>query len=81
MTCVPDEARGERLVVLYVEAGWRSLHGCDVAGGSGSAGRGLPNLWVPSARGLLRRAELPHLGSGKVDLKRLKDMAVELARK
>ncbi len=81
VTCVPDDSRGERLVVLYVEKPLADL-GYDVAKWQqGLAGRGLPNLWVPSPRDFYAVPELPHLGSGKLDLKRLKDMAVELARK
>jgi acyl-[acyl-carrier-protein]-phospholipid O-acyltransferase/long-chain-fatty-acid--[acyl-carrier-protein] ligase len=77
VTCVPDEARGERLVVLHVahaalEVGpWvRQL-----------SGRGLPILWVPAERDFYPVPELPVLGSGKVNLKRVKEMALELARK
>jgi acyl-[acyl-carrier-protein]-phospholipid O-acyltransferase/long-chain-fatty-acid--[acyl-carrier-protein] ligase len=77
VTCVPDEARGERLVVLHLahpglEVGpWvRQL-----------SGRGLPNLWVPSERDFYPVSELPVLGSGKVNLKRVKEMALELAKR
>jgi acyl-[acyl-carrier-protein]-phospholipid O-acyltransferase/long-chain-fatty-acid--[acyl-carrier-protein] ligase len=77
VTCVPDDSRGERLVVLYVNhqklevSAWcRQL-----------LGRGLPNLWVPSERDFYPIPELPVLGSGKVDLKRIKELALELARR
>ena len=43
-------------------------------------GRGLPNLWLPSERDFMQVAELPILGSGKMDLKRLKDIALERTR-
>ena len=73
VTCVPDEARGERLVVLHLphpglEIGpWvRQL-----------SGRGLPNLWVPAERDFYAVPELPVLGSGKVDLKKVKEIALE----
>jgi acyl-[acyl-carrier-protein]-phospholipid O-acyltransferase/long-chain-fatty-acid--[acyl-carrier-protein] ligase len=73
VTCVPDEARGERLVVLYT-----SLHEHEPRALSrGLTGRGLPNLWVPGERDFFKVAELPILGSGKVDLKRVKEMAQE----
>jgi len=74
VTCIPDEARGERLVVLYV-----SLH--DHAPrelARGLMGRGLPNLWVPGERDFYQVPELPTLGSGKVDLKGVKDMALKV---
>jgi acyl-[acyl-carrier-protein]-phospholipid O-acyltransferase/long-chain-fatty-acid--[acyl-carrier-protein] ligase len=81
VTCVPDEARGERIVVLYVAdhlaqygAGmrwwWQELNS-----------RGLPNLWVPSERDFFAVTELPLLGSGKVNLKRVKELAGELMSK
>jgi acyl-[acyl-carrier-protein]-phospholipid O-acyltransferase/long-chain-fatty-acid--[acyl-carrier-protein] ligase len=79
VTCVPDEARGERVVVLYLPDALRDL-GQDVRGWAQKlAGRGLPNLWCPSERDYYSVTEIPHLGSGKLDLKRLKDMAVEAA--
>ncbi len=77
VTCVPDEARGERLVVLHVQhdglqvCKWRQELG----------NRGLPNLWLPAERDFVVIPELPLLGSGKVNLKRLKELALELARK
>ncbi|HXG09491.1 MAG TPA: hypothetical protein VNK04_06850, partial [Gemmataceae bacterium] len=45
VTSVPDEARGERLVVLHVPFdGGRDPHYlCREL-----SGRGLPNLWVPA---------------------------------
>jgi acyl-[acyl-carrier-protein]-phospholipid O-acyltransferase/long-chain-fatty-acid--[acyl-carrier-protein] ligase len=79
VTCVPDEARGERLVVLYL-AELLQQHGCDVHGWSEKlAGRGLPNLWRPAERDYYAVPELPVLGSGKLDLKKLKDLAQEKA--
>jgi len=81
VACVPDESRGERLVVLYVEPAL-AQHGMDVAKWQQAlAGRGLPNLWVPGPRDFYAVPELPHLGSGKLDLKRLKDVALEVAKK
>jgi acyl-[acyl-carrier-protein]-phospholipid O-acyltransferase/long-chain-fatty-acid--[acyl-carrier-protein] ligase len=74
VTCVPDESRGERLVVLYT-----SLTGHDPRGLSrGLMGRGLPNLWVPGERDFFPVHDLPVLGSGKLDLKRVKEMALEV---
>jgi acyl-[acyl-carrier-protein]-phospholipid O-acyltransferase / long-chain-fatty-acid--[acyl-carrier-protein] ligase len=39
---------------------------------------GLPPLWIPSPEDFRRVETIPVLGTGKLDLKRLKDMAVEL---
>lgn len=77
VTCVPDESRGERVVVLYLaQDGLEVRPWCQQLNG-----RGLPNLWVPSERDFYIVPELPVLGSGKLNLQRVKEMAVELARK
>jgi acyl-[acyl-carrier-protein]-phospholipid O-acyltransferase/long-chain-fatty-acid--[acyl-carrier-protein] ligase len=71
VTCVPDESRGERLIVLYT-----SLNNHEPrALVRGLAGHGLPNLWLPAERDFHKVPELPLLGSGKLDLKRVKEMA------
>jgi acyl-[acyl-carrier-protein]-phospholipid O-acyltransferase/long-chain-fatty-acid--[acyl-carrier-protein] ligase len=81
VTCVPDDSRGERLVVLYAEPHLAQL-GYDVPRWQKElSGRGLPNLWVPGPRDFFPIPELPLLGSGKLDLKRVKDTALELAKK
>ncbi|MFM7149104.1 MAG: AMP-binding protein, partial [Gemmataceae bacterium] len=80
VTCIPDEARGERVIVLYVHSHlvnhcsevktW--LYKLDQAG--------LPNLWAPSERDFHSFEELPVLGSGKLNIQRIKEMALALAR-
>jgi acyl-[acyl-carrier-protein]-phospholipid O-acyltransferase/long-chain-fatty-acid--[acyl-carrier-protein] ligase len=77
VTCVPDESRGERIVVLYTPQEGLELRPWYQQLGS----RGLPNLWLPAERDFIPVAELPLLGSGKLNLKRVKEMALELARK
>jgi acyl-[acyl-carrier-protein]-phospholipid O-acyltransferase/long-chain-fatty-acid--[acyl-carrier-protein] ligase len=74
VTCVPDESRGERLVVLYTTLNDQEPRALS----RGLMGRGLPNLWVPGERDFYRVPELPVLGSGKLDLKRVKEMAQEV---
>ena len=70
VTAVPDPAKGERLVVFHLP----TPH--DVREVVKRLGRrGLPNLWVPSADSFAEIPELPLLGSGKLDLKHLSDMA------
>jgi acyl-[acyl-carrier-protein]-phospholipid O-acyltransferase/long-chain-fatty-acid--[acyl-carrier-protein] ligase len=72
VTAVPDERRGERVVVLHLE-----LNGLSVATLRHKlTEKGLPNLWVPGDRDFFQVSELPLLGSGKVDLKRIKDIAL-----
>jgi acyl-[acyl-carrier-protein]-phospholipid O-acyltransferase/long-chain-fatty-acid--[acyl-carrier-protein] ligase len=76
VTSVPDEKRGERLVVLHLPwpEGWSAKRAADALGG-----RGLPNLWLPGERDFYPIEEMPVLGSGKLDLKRLRDLALERA--
>ena len=38
---------------------------------------GLPNLWIPSADSFLEMDNIPLLGTGKLDLKAVKDVATE----
>jgi len=68
VTGVPDEKKGERLVVLYtvpdVQPVIEKLAGCD-----------LPNLWKPRADQFYRVPALPVLGTGKLDLRQVKTLA------
>jgi acyl-[acyl-carrier-protein]-phospholipid O-acyltransferase/long-chain-fatty-acid--[acyl-carrier-protein] ligase len=73
LTCVPDAARGERLIVLHLPLDSRDPHFITDQLGK----RGVPNLWIPAERDFFLVPELPVLGSGKVDLQRLKQMALE----
>jgi acyl-[acyl-carrier-protein]-phospholipid O-acyltransferase/long-chain-fatty-acid--[acyl-carrier-protein] ligase len=73
VTGVPDERRGERLVVLHTPVNGMNLHHL----WQQLSNRGLPNLWVPAERDFVQIAEMPVLGSGKVDLKRVKQIAQE----
>jgi acyl-[acyl-carrier-protein]-phospholipid O-acyltransferase / long-chain-fatty-acid--[acyl-carrier-protein] ligase len=72
VTAVPDEKKGERLVVLHVPS----------AGGVEKLkaildGSGLPNLWKPSADGYLSVEAIPILGTGKLDLRGIRSIAEE----
>jgi acyl-[acyl-carrier-protein]-phospholipid O-acyltransferase/long-chain-fatty-acid--[acyl-carrier-protein] ligase len=76
VAAVPDEKRGERLVVLHLaDIGERLPEALDTLGK-----RGLPNLWVPDRRDCHKVDTMPVLGSGKLDLKKLSDIARELAK-
>jgi acyl-[acyl-carrier-protein]-phospholipid O-acyltransferase/long-chain-fatty-acid--[acyl-carrier-protein] ligase len=74
VTCVPDPSRGERLVVLYLTGGHVNVPSWHQQ----LKRRGLPPLWLPSERDFHPVEELPVLGSGKVDLRRVKEMALRL---
>ncbi|HET9792199.1 MAG TPA: acyl-[ACP]--phospholipid O-acyltransferase, partial [Candidatus Angelobacter sp.] len=72
VTAVPDEKKGERLIVLHtlpdehLNPVLERLTRCD-----------LPALWRPRPDQFVRVEQLPYLGSGKLDLRRLKEMATE----
>jgi acyl-[acyl-carrier-protein]-phospholipid O-acyltransferase / long-chain-fatty-acid--[acyl-carrier-protein] ligase len=72
VTSLPDPRRGERLAVVYTDLGVEPAEVCRrlVAGA-------VPRLWIPSADDFVRVEELPLLGSGKVDLRRLRQVARE----
>jgi len=71
---VPDEKKGERLVVLHrladdrLAACLEKLAQCD-----------LPNLWKPRADQFFRVDHFPLLGTGKLDLRKVKETAAELS--
>ena len=75
VTSIPDERRGERLIVLHLP-----LNGMDPQQiWDQLTSRGLPNFYVPGPRDFFQVEELPVLGSGKLDLKKCKEKALELA--
>lgn len=73
VTTVPDERKGEKLVVLCqriidTDWLWKKLNACP-----------LPKLWIPKKEDFYYVDEIPLLGSGKLDLKKIKSMAQEIA--
>lgn len=73
VTSVPDEKKGERLIVLHkkltipVEQILKKLNES-----------GLPNLWLPSSDSFYEVEQIPILGTGKLDLKGIQTTAKEL---
>jgi len=72
VTAVPDAKKGERLVVLMLAAEKTPREITHEL-----AEAGLPNLWIPGADSFFVVEEMPVLGTGKLDLKKLKDWAIE----
>ncbi|HEX4264141.1 MAG TPA: acyl-[ACP]--phospholipid O-acyltransferase [Verrucomicrobiae bacterium] len=74
VAAVPDEKKGERLVVLHkltdepLQATLEKLSQTD-----------LPNLWKPRADQFFKVESFPMLGTGKLDLRKVKEMAAKLA--
>lgn len=72
VTAVPDRAKGERLVAFYArpdvgpEVVWNGLNTSD-----------LPKLWIPKRENLVPIDAIPTLGTGKIDLQRIRAMAAE----
>lgn len=69
---VPDEKKGERLVVLYTAL---SHEPSDIVKKLIAAG--LPSIYVPNADSFIKVDEIPMLGSGKLDLRNLQKLALE----
>lgn len=75
VTAVPDEQKGERLVVLITsnkispEAVWDRLCQTD-----------LPKLWIPKRDSFYCVDLIPTLGTGKVDLRKVRELALEKTR-
>ena len=75
VTAIPDEKRGEQLVVLYADYSgsldplFEKLNASD-----------LPKLWIPARNRFFEIPEIPYLGSGKLDLAKVKEIALSLCR-
>ncbi|PYR64205.1 MAG: hypothetical protein DMF91_01045 [Acidobacteria bacterium] len=71
VTAIPDETKGERLVAFYStkdvppQTLWSRL-----------SESSLPRLWIPKRDNLYYLDPIPMLGSGKVDLKKVRELAV-----
>jgi acyl-[acyl-carrier-protein]-phospholipid O-acyltransferase/long-chain-fatty-acid--[acyl-carrier-protein] ligase len=74
VTSIPDEKKGERLIVLHTlpEEGLRECL-------DRLAKSDLPALWKPRPDQFLHIQNLPYLGTGKLDLRRLRELALEMA--
>ncbi len=71
ITAVPDERKGERLVVIHKKITKSPQEVCNALSSAG-----LPNLWIPATDSFIEVEEIPFLGSGKLDLKNLKALAL-----
>ncbi|MEM7244964.1 MAG: acyl-[ACP]--phospholipid O-acyltransferase [Acidobacteriota bacterium] len=72
-TSVPDAKRGERVVVLYLDG---MLEPVEVV--EKLADSGLPNLWQPGKRDFMVVDAIPLLGTGKLDLRGVRELAREV---
>jgi acyl-[acyl-carrier-protein]-phospholipid O-acyltransferase/long-chain-fatty-acid--[acyl-carrier-protein] ligase len=73
VTGIPDESRGERLVVFYTDPDmaaadlWERLCRSE-----------LPRLWLPKREDIRFIDSIPSLGTGKVDLRAVRQLAVTM---
>ena len=72
VTSIPDDKKGEQLAVLY------TLDESVLPGVLEQiAASGLPNLFIPRKDAFIKVEQLPVLGTGKLDLRALKQVALE----
>ncbi len=69
---VPDEKKGERLVVLHTLPDDKLASVIEKLAASD-----LPTLWKPKTDQFFRIESLPYLGTGKLDLRKIKELAIE----
>lgn len=76
VTSVPDEKKGERLVVLHTLADAPLEETLEKLARSD-----LPALWRPRADQFVHVESLPYLGTGKLDLRKARDIALQSAQR
>jgi acyl-[acyl-carrier-protein]-phospholipid O-acyltransferase/long-chain-fatty-acid--[acyl-carrier-protein] ligase len=74
VTSIPDDTRGEKLVAFYTDPDLDSHglweHLCQTE---------LPRLWLPKREDLHFIESIPTLGTGKVDLRGVRQLALDVA--
>jgi len=73
VTAIPDESKGEKLVVVHGELPIDAPQILDSLRNRGD----LPNLWLPRKEAFVPVDEVPRLGSGKLDLKAVRNLALD----
>ncbi len=72
VTAVPDSRKGERLIVLYLPSEKTPDQMAKEL-----AMTGIPNLWIPSPDSFFEVDNIPLLGTGKLDLQQVRELAAE----
>ena len=70
VTAIADERKGEKLIVLHRPLAKEPQEICKELSSAG-----FPNIWIPSPDSFHLVDEIPVLGTGKLDLKGMKDLA------
>ncbi|MDR1141384.1 MAG: AMP-binding protein [Planctomycetaceae bacterium] len=76
VSAVPEERKGERLIVLHRNLPLTPEEICKSLQKSG-----LPNLWIPSPNDFFYVDLIPLLGTGKLDLRAVKELAEMVTKK
>lgn len=76
VTAVPDERKGERLMVLHTVPEETLKPVLEQLAKSD-----LPALWRPRADQFVHVEKLPYLGTGKLDLRKARELALEVAQR
>ncbi len=74
VTAVPDQRKGERIVVLYTRLEKPPNRMCQLL-----REHGLPNLYIPDPESFYPVDQIPVLGTGKIDLKSIRELAEKTA--
>jgi acyl-[acyl-carrier-protein]-phospholipid O-acyltransferase/long-chain-fatty-acid--[acyl-carrier-protein] ligase len=76
VTAVPDEKKGERLIVLHTLDDNKLDECLEKLGNSD-----LPALWRPRKEQFVKIETLPYLGTGKLDLRKARGLALEMTQR
>ncbi len=72
VTAVPDPKRGERLIVVHTAWPIPPAEACKKLNAAS-----IPRLWIPAAEDFIEVEAIPMLPTGKLDLRKLKEIAVD----
>jgi acyl-[acyl-carrier-protein]-phospholipid O-acyltransferase/long-chain-fatty-acid--[acyl-carrier-protein] ligase len=73
VSAVPEERKGERLIILHRDLSVTPEEIC-----KSLQKIGLPNLWIPSPNDFYHVDSIPLLGTGKLDLRAVKELAEKI---
>lgn len=73
VTSIPDPKRGERLVVVHTALPIAPAEACKKL-----LAANIPKIWIPAAEDFVQVDEIPILGSGKADLRAIREVAKRL---
>jgi acyl-[acyl-carrier-protein]-phospholipid O-acyltransferase/long-chain-fatty-acid--[acyl-carrier-protein] ligase len=76
VSAIPEERKGERLIVLHRNLPITPEEICKSLKKSG-----LPNLWIPSPNDFFYVDSIPLLGTGKLDLRAVKELTETVTKK